>query len=80
MKLAAHDERPGIVEAFLRIGSAAEPGCGDGGLFGGLSEDFVFAIPALLVGLRGKRASGVVGQLELALIGFEASGFARADV
>ncbi len=73
-------QRPGIVQALLRIGPPAHP-CGrHRGLFCSVGEELVLEDHALVIGLRGQRSGGVVDQLQIAFVLRHARGHIGLDV
>ena len=80
MKLPGHHQCPCIVEALLRISAATHPCCRDRSFFCGIGKDFILAIPALVVGLRGQRTGRVIDEFQIAFVRWHLRLHLRLDV
>src|SRR6185503_2725563 len=68
VKLSTHDERPGVVQAFLRVRATTQPRSADRGFLRGVGEQFVLAVPAFPIRLRSYRTCGVIREQQIALV------------
>src|SRR6202034_672125 len=80
VKVSTHHQRPRIIEALQRIWPCTQPLRRDRSFLGRIGQQFFFPQPALLVGLRGQRSGGVIGQLHFARITRKPSSLRWRDV
>ena len=80
VEVAAHHQRPGIIQALQRIRPRTQPFSGNRSFLGGIGQQFFFPQPAFLVSLRSQRSGRMIGQLHFARVARKSGGLGGRDV